>query len=423
MKKAIGIIVLSLLWCNVAFAVSLESILEKANLYTVVINNSIEKPFIEDGYGGSGTGFLVDKKKGLIITNAHVSGHSPAFNEVNFKNQEPVPAKQVYIDAELDLAILKIDPALIPAEAIEGKMECSFNYKQGANTVAFGHPHGRNFTITRGIISGIDYAKLAGFEAIQTDTPINPGNSGGPFIDIATGLIIGISSFGLEDTEGLNFALPSHHVCKVLSLFQEGKDPSPLNFNVLFASDDRLREHLLVSTVLDNSSRLKISDNIVEANGIKVTNPTALSTATRGNNKVELVVLRNGKKININTQLKTKGSLTKRRGLVLSNALISNKLSSNYSGISEQIFNSQKHLVVQSVEAGVASGKLRNRDIIMYVDGKKIKDLDDLYAYLNNKKQAEFFLRRASFFNDKIVFYDRYEKVKIEDLKFLEFDK
>jgi len=128
-----------------------------------------------------------------------------------------------------------------------------------------------------------------------------------------------------------------------------------------------------------------------------------------------LVVLRNGKKININTQLKTKGSLTKRRGLVLSNALISNKLSSNYSGISEQIFNSQKHLVVQSVEAGVASGKLRSRDIIMY--------LDDLYAYLKNKEQAEFFLRTASFFNDKIVFYDRYEKVKIEDLKFLEFDK
>ncbi len=74
--------------------------------------------------------------------------------------------------------------------------------------------------------------------------------------------------------------------------------------------------------------------------------------------------------------------------------------------------------MVQSVEAGIASGKLKRRDIIIYVDGKKIKDLDDLYAYLNNKKQAEFFLRRASFFHDTIVFYDRYEKVKIEDLKF-----
>ena len=76
LKKLLGILVLGLVWCNTSFAVSLESILEKANLYTVVINNSIEKPFIEDEYGGSGTGFLVDKKKGLIITNSHVSGHS-----------------------------------------------------------------------------------------------------------------------------------------------------------------------------------------------------------------------------------------------------------------------------------------------------------------------------------------------------------
>ncbi len=95
MKKLSLYVFLVLMWCNVAFAVSLESILEKANLYTVVINNSIEKPFIEDKYGGSGTGFLVDKKKGLIVTNSHVSGHSPAFNEINFKNQEPISAKQV----------------------------------------------------------------------------------------------------------------------------------------------------------------------------------------------------------------------------------------------------------------------------------------------------------------------------------------
>ncbi len=49
MKKLSLYVSLGLLFCNVAFAVSLESILEKANLYTVVINNYIEKPFIEDG--------------------------------------------------------------------------------------------------------------------------------------------------------------------------------------------------------------------------------------------------------------------------------------------------------------------------------------------------------------------------------------
>ena len=39
------------------------------------------------------TGFLVDKANGLILTNAHVSGSSPAINEINFKNRKPVSAK------------------------------------------------------------------------------------------------------------------------------------------------------------------------------------------------------------------------------------------------------------------------------------------------------------------------------------------
>ena len=424
MKKLLAIVVLGLLWCNVGFAVSLESILEKANRYTVEIYNSIERPFIEeDSYAGKGTGFLVNKEKGLIITNAHVSGSSPATNEVNFKNEEPIPAKQVYIDPELDLAILKVEPDLIPDNALEGQLECKFNYHQGANTVAFGHPYGQNFTITRGIISGIRFDKLAGFEAIQTDTPINPGNSGGPFIDISSGLIIGISSFGLEDTEGLNFALPSYHVCKVLKLFQEGKDPSPLNFNILFSSNDRLGEYLVVSAVLKKQNRLQVSDRILKANGVSVLNPTGLSTATRGNENVRLEIERKGKTITLNLRLKPRGSLTNRKGLVVSNALIENKFISSYSETSEKVYNPNKQLVVQSVEAGLASGKLKGRDIILFVDGKKITNVDDLYNYLQDKDSVQFILRSRGYFGDELIFYDRHETLKIKDLKFLEFDK
>ena len=105
-----------------ANAVTLTKILEEANQYTVKIQNSIEKPYVEDGYAGRGTGFLVDKVNGLILTNAHVSGSSPAINEINFKNRKPVSAKQVYIDPELDLAIIKVDPSLIPKNAKEAHL-------------------------------------------------------------------------------------------------------------------------------------------------------------------------------------------------------------------------------------------------------------------------------------------------------------
>ena len=48
-------IIFFLLFINPVSAATLTEILEKANRYTVKIENSIEKPFIGDGYGGSGT--------------------------------------------------------------------------------------------------------------------------------------------------------------------------------------------------------------------------------------------------------------------------------------------------------------------------------------------------------------------------------
>ena len=405
-----------------ANAVTLTKILEEANQYTVKIQNSIEKPYVEDGYAGRGTGFLVDKANGLILTNAHVSGSSPAINEINFKNRKPVSAKQVYIDPELDLAIIKVDPSLIPKNAKEAHLECSGNYQQGEDVVAFGHPYSKDFTLTRGIISSIRYEKLAMFESIQTDAPINPGNSGGPLINISTGKIIGISSFGLKNTQGLNFALPSHHICTILKLFQEGKDPSPLNFNVLFASNDNLGSYLKVSMILSKKNILKPGDIIIKANGVVVKNPTALVTATRGNNVVKLEVVREGKIKKLSTTLQPKGSLTKRVGIVVSDALIANKFTATYSGVSEEVYNPNHNLVVQSVEAGIAKGVLKERDIIISIDGKMIADVIELEKYLKDKKSVELILRSVSNFNNKSIFYDRFETLKIEDVQLLKFN-
>ena len=66
-----------LLLPNLSWGESLEKVIADANLYTVKIDVSTEKPFIEDSYYGIGTGFLVDKDSGLILTNKHVSSQSP----------------------------------------------------------------------------------------------------------------------------------------------------------------------------------------------------------------------------------------------------------------------------------------------------------------------------------------------------------
>ena len=86
MNKLLIILMLLITISKVSYAS--EDVLSDANLYTVKFRTSIDKPFREDKTAGlrKGSGFLVDKEKGLILTNAHVTGRSKSKVRVAFKN-------------------------------------------------------------------------------------------------------------------------------------------------------------------------------------------------------------------------------------------------------------------------------------------------------------------------------------------------
>ena len=423
-KKAI-----KLLFCTFfiltssVYANELERILDQANKYTVKIYNSTDTPFLEDTYNPSaGSGFLIDKANGIIITNAHVASYSPALNRVNFKYSNPVQSKQAYIDTELDLALLKIDPKLIPSNAVEAKLHCKNDYKQGQSVVAFGHPAGKDFTITRGIISAVRFESDF-FESIQTDAAINRGNSGGALIDVKTGLVVGINSFGATENQGLNFALPSYTVCKVVDLFKNKKDPSPLNFNVIFANNKEQGKFLKVSEVLTADNQLKVGDEIIQIDGIKIENPTQLSHETRGKTNVTLKIIRDTKEQELKLNLKSKGSVTERVGLIFSNVIVSDKASSTRLAINQMMANPKGNLVVQNLRSGPASGKLRKFDVLIYIDGKEFKTVQGLHDYLKDKKEIEVFFRRPDLNEqEKVTFRDLYDKIEVKDVKMLRFE-
>jgi len=401
----------------------LERILDQANKYTVKISNSTNTPFIEDSYNASfGSGILIDKTNGIIITNAHVSSYSPSINRVNFKYSDPIQSKQIYIDPEIDLAFLQVDPKSIPKEAIEAKLQCKNDYKQGQNVVAFGHPNGKDFTITRGIISAIRY-ETDFFESIQTDAAINGGNSGGALIDISSGLVVGINSFGATDAEGLNFALPSYTACKVLELYKNKKDPSPLDFQVLFSNNKEQGKFLRISEVLNKQSLLKVGDEILEVDNKKVENPTQLSNESRGKSNITLKILRDNKQQELKLQLKSRGSVTERVGLIFSNIVIGDKSSSTSGIINQKMNNPDTNLVVQNLRSGPGSGKLRKFDVINYIDGKEFKTAQSLHDYLKDKKEIEVFFRRPSLNEErKITFTNFHEKIEVKDVKMLRFE-
>ena len=406
-----------------AKANELERILDQANKYTVKISNSTNTPFIEDSYNASfGSGILIDKTNGIIITNAHVSSYSPSINRVNFKYSDPIQSKQIYIDPEIDLAFLQVDPKSIPKEAIEAKLQCKNDYKQGQNVVAFGHPNGKDFTITRGIISAIRY-ETDFFESIQTDAAINGGNSGGALIDISSGLVVGINSFGATDAEGLNFALPSYTACKVLELYKNKKDPSPLDFQVLFSNNKEQGKFLRISEVLNKQSLLKVGDEILEVDNKKVENPTQLSNEARAKSNITVKILRDNKQQELKLQLKSRGSVTERAGLIFSNIVIGDKSSSTSGVINQKMNNPDSNLVVQNLRSGLGSGKLRKFDVINYIDGKEFKTVQSLHDYLKDKKEIEVFFRRPGLNEErKITFTNFHEKIEVKDVKMLRFE-
>jgi S1-C subfamily serine protease len=421
MKKTI-LFILAL--TSTAYANDLEKILEQANKYTVKIYNSTDTPFIEDSYSpSSGSGFLIDKTNGIIITNAHVGSYSPALNRVNFKYSDPVQTKQVYIDPDIDLELLQIDPKLIPKNAIEAKLQCKNDYKPGQGVVAFGHPASKDFTITRGIISAIRY-ETDFFESIQTDAAINRGNSGGPLIDISTGEVIGISSFGTEDNQGLNFALPSYPVCKVIELFKNKKDPSPLDFGVIFSSNKEQGKFLKVSQILNaDKNLLKVGDEVLEIDNIKVSNPTQLNNESRGKSNITLKILRDKKEQEVKLQLKPRGSVTDRVGLIFSNIVVSEKALISRLPVNQKMSNPKSSLVVQNLKSGPASGKLRKYDVLNYIDGKEFKTVQSLYDYLKDKKEIDVVFRRPGVDEERrLNFTDYHDKIEVKDVKMLRFE-
>src|SRR5215469_5327172 len=168
-----------------------------------------------------GSGFIIDPD-GYIITNAHVvsgaqrvqvvlpvAGTDGSVQAVLGARTNIVPAHIVGVTRELDLALLKVDVAKLPALRISPYR----NIRQGEVVLAFGSPEGLRNSVTLGVISSV--ARQTDPDSpmvyIQTDAPINPGNSGGPLVNV-DGDVIGVNTFILTQSggnEGLGFAIPS----------------------------------------------------------------------------------------------------------------------------------------------------------------------------------------------------------------------
>lgn len=154
-----------------------------------------------DGYG---SGFVVGEG-GLAVTNAHVVGDHRQV-EVVVDRRYYCDADVVRVDLNRDLALLRVHyDGELPAMSLGD----SAAVLPAQNVLALGFPQmfhlGDSETITRGIVSAL--RQINGIGYVQTDAALNSGNSGGPLIDQESGMVIGVNTFAMKDSENIAYAL------------------------------------------------------------------------------------------------------------------------------------------------------------------------------------------------------------------------
>ncbi|MBB5402961.1 trypsin-like peptidase domain-containing protein [Paraburkholderia youngii] len=153
-----------------------------------------------------GSGFIISQD-GYILTNNHVVDGATSVS-VKLTDGREFRARVIGKDKTTDVAVVKIDANNLPTVKI-GNPDSS---KVGEWVVAIGSPYGFDSTVTSGIISAKSRSMSddSPIPFIQTDVPVNPGNSGGPLFNL-NGEVIGINSMIYSRTggfQGLSFAIP-----------------------------------------------------------------------------------------------------------------------------------------------------------------------------------------------------------------------
>ena len=368
---------------------------------------------------GSGSGFIVSPD-GYILTNAHVVMDADQVT-VKMNDRREYQAKVVGIDQRTDVAVIKIDAKNLPVVRIGDATKL----KPGEWVLAIGSPFGFENSATAGIVSatsrslpneGNNYVPF-----IQTDVAVNPGNSGGPLFNLA-GEVIGINSQIFSRTGGymgLSFAIPIDVAMDVRDQLVKTGHVIRGRIGVTIQSiDGQLADSFgldrprgaLVTTVIKDGPGAKagvkpgdiiltVNDHVVETSSEL---PAVVARIKPGNDAT-LTVWRDGKEQKVKVQV---DSLDKPEAELTSNIKSKTKDTSGRSaelGLAvrpldpkeKEQLNTEGTLVVEHVTGPALSAGVQQGDVILTVNGKPVKSLEELQAAAKNKKFVALRIQRG----------------------------
>jgi S1-C subfamily serine protease len=163
-----------------------------------------------------GTGFVIDARTGLILTNNHVIRDATSVAVTVPATGRTYPAEIVGADLGADIAVLRISPV---AGLLAAPLGDSATAAVGAPVISFGNQAGAGGSpaIAHGVITGTNRTiqaddGVAGFSEtlhgmLATTARIEPGDSGGPLAG-AGGTVIGVDTAAGTGGTNTGYAIP-----------------------------------------------------------------------------------------------------------------------------------------------------------------------------------------------------------------------
>ncbi len=365
------------------------------------------------------TGFVVDAKRGIILTNRHVVTPGPVTAEAVFKNNEEVRLTAIYRDPVHDFGFYRYDPAelqyikpaelpLVPDGAGIGK-----------EIRVIGNDAGEQLSILAGTIARLDRqapvygrGKYNDFNTFyyQAASGTSGGSSGSPVVNI-DGEVVALNA-GAARSAASSFFLPLDRIDRALQEIRSGREVTRGTLQTTFQSKpfDELRRlgltpeserlarlegeeqtsMLAVDQVIPNSSaagKIAPGDILIRINGQMITEFVPLGAAldSKVGEEIEIEVERGGRHIVQMITVEDLHAITPDEYLEFGDGIV-NTLS----------YQQARHYNRQASGVYVANpGYLLSKAaiprgaVIVEMDGEPMENLDDFEAVLNELADGE----------------------------------